>query len=651
MRSVTRAARHGHARQAIGPPVQLPTLRRQRGAGETAAAASDLSAELLRSALSPELARRALDQFRRRAHASTVIFWTIVRSSAMATLSSPAQAADLPPRELTCEATIRERLRRRDVLICRAGDNSGIEPLVPDGARSFLMVAAPGRGDTSGVLIVGWDASTPAADHNCVAPLRIAASTLLWATKRHDPIATLPETILRAIAHPIAVVDVDGTVSWVNNAWSQFSVLVSAFESVQAGSSYFECCRRAAAEGGTDFAELRDGIQAVARGERARHQATFRFPAPGGEEWVLVQATAMPQPSRGAVIVHHRLAPDRVSDLTAQLGERHFYDLIDALPIPIWIHGTDGRVIHGNTAWRHITNLRVEGDTGRWFDLFHPLDRARVRSIFAPAAEPPAAAVEVRMRAADGTYRWSMCAGAAVPNISGRGESFVGCGIDAGAARQSDTSPVMLHRLANAQEEERIRIARELHDDLGQQAAVLATKIGALATAREHHSARLKNALRDADRHVQDLAASIHHLSHQLHPPRLKLLGLVKTLDAMCRDVSKQRNMRVRFQSTDVPSNVAEPIALNVCRVAQEAVRNAVKHSGTHEIDVCLSAVAQQLTLTVTDRGRGFDPETTRTPGIGLQSMRERIEVIGGRFTIDTAPSMGTRITATLPLV
>jgi signal transduction histidine kinase len=216
------------------------------------------------------------------------------------------------------------------------------------------------------------------------------------------------------------------------------------------------------------------------------------------------------------------------------------------------------------------------------------------------------------------------------------------------SVRQHGVALEISPKLAVAQEEERSRIARELHDDLGQQTALLAAKISAVARARNLPSAR--RLLADANRHVQELAVSIHNLSHQLHPPRLKLLGLVKTLAAMCRDVSKQRQVRIRFHSSGVPADVPERIALCVCRVAQEAVQNAVKHSGSPAIDVELIGGAGQLTLRIADRGRGFDPRCIQTDGLGLLTMRERVELTGGRFAIDSAPSAGTRIDVVLPL-
>jgi signal transduction histidine kinase len=204
-------------------------------------------------------------------------------------------------------------------------------------------------------------------------------------------------------------------------------------------------------------------------------------------------------------------------------------------------------------------------------------------------------------------------------------------------------------KLVAAQEAERSRISRELHDDLGQRAALLAAKLESLAR-HPHLPVDLRQGVVDAQDSLQELAVAIHSLSHQLHPARLKLLGLVKTLGGLCRDVSKENSVKVHFQPDGIPSDVPERIALCVFRVAQEALQNAVKHSAAREIDVRLTATASRLMLRVKDKGRGFDPLTSQATGIGLLTMQERVELSGGQLTIKAAEARGTTIEAMLPL-
>ncbi len=247
-------------------------------------------------------------------------------------------------------------------------------------------------------------------------------------------------------------------------------------------------------------------------------------------------------------------------------------------------------------------------------------------------------------------YKWSVCVGAPNLAIDGSLQDYVGLCWDISAQRRAESSlRETASKLLAAQEAERSHIGRELHDDLGQRVALLAAKLVTLARLPRTAMA-LRAGLEDAQLNVQELAVAVHNLSHQLHPAKLRLLGLVNTLDALCRDVSTQNSLQVRFRAEGVPRDVPERIALCVFRVAQEALQNAVKHSAAREIDVSLIGTASQLTLRVNDTGRGFDPLASVAVGIGLLTMRERVELSGGQLTIRAADARGTTIEAILPL-
>ena len=202
-------------------------------------------------------------------------------------------------------------------------------------------------------------------------------------------------------------------------------------------------------------------------------------------------------------------------------------------------------------------------------------------------------------------------------------------------------------KLVAAQEAERSRIGHELHDDLGQRAALLAVKLEALSRNKRLSATRLRAGVADAERMLHELAVSIHELSHQLHPAKLRLLGLVATLEALCRDTGA----RVTFNAVNVPDDVPEQTALCVFRVTQEALQNAVKHSGAEDIHVQLGCTGTHLTLRVSDTGSGFDPSASDRSGIGLVTMHERVELSGGSLKISAARSTGTTIEATIPLL
>jgi signal transduction histidine kinase len=156
--------------------------------------------------------------------------------------------------------------------------------------------------------------------------------------------------------------------------------------------------------------------------------------------------------------------------------------------------------------------------------------------------------------------------------------------------------------------------------------------------------------LAEAQKGLQDLATSVHHLSHELHPGKLKLLGLGPTLVGLCRNISTESGVHVRFESVGLTAEVPEDSALCIFRVAQEALQNAVKHSAARNIEARVVATPSGLTLRISDDGTGFDRTRPRPEGLGLLTMRERVELMGGKLTIETGRGNGTTIEAWVPL-
>ena len=201
-------------------------------------------------------------------------------------------------------------------------------------------------------------------------------------------------------------------------------------------------------------------------------------------------------------------------------------------------------------------------------------------------------------------------------------------------------------RLLLAQEDERARIARELHDDISQQLALLTLELDLLRTAAPGDA---DNCANNAFDRAQTIASSIHSVLRRLHPTRLKMLGLVPALDGLCRDLS-QSDFAIDFAHNGVPPALPEEIGLCLFRVAQEAIQNAMKHSQAHHASVHLQVDGRQLVLTIGDDGIGFDVSAAWGMGLGLVSMRERLELVDGLLHIHSEPGAGTWVTATVPL-
>ena len=209
-------------------------------------------------------------------------------------------------------------------------------------------------------------------------------------------------------------------------------------------------------------------------------------------------------------------------------------------------------------------------------------------------------------------------------------------------------------RLLEAQEAERRRIARELHDDLNQRLALLSVELDLLARrppAATEATEEVARGLRALSARTKELSAAVHDLSHQLHPSMLEHLGLLGAVGVLCKEMTRHHGLEVRFTHHTLPEVIPEGVALCLYRIAQESLRNVVKHSGTDCATVELRGRWGAIRLRVADAGAGFDPAAvTAGGGLGLVSMRERLRSLGGRLVVQSAPLRGTRIHVSVPL-
>ena len=200
-------------------------------------------------------------------------------------------------------------------------------------------------------------------------------------------------------------------------------------------------------------------------------------------------------------------------------------------------------------------------------------------------------------------------------------------------------------RLLNAQEGERSRIARELHDDISQQLAVLKIDLKLLGRTVQGHAEAVAA---EAVKRTEEIVTSVHDLSHRLHPARLRLVGLVEALDGLQSELSRP-DVTITFAHENVPPMLVPDLNLCLFRIVQEALQNALKYSKAHNVSVDLRGVSDGIALTIVDDGVGFDVDAVWGRGLGLISMHERVEAIGGTFEIRSSPGAGTRLEVRVP--
>lgn len=205
----------------------------------------------------------------------------------------------------------------------------------------------------------------------------------------------------------------------------------------------------------------------------------------------------------------------------------------------------------------------------------------------------------------------------------------------------------MSRKLIEAQEQERSRIARELHDDISQQLALLAVE---LDQWEQGNPGVGHNYIREAKRRISTITQDLQNLSHQLHSSKLEYLGLVVAARSFCKEISEKNNMSVDFRSQGLSPSLPREVSLSLFRILQQALHNAVQHSGASKIEVRLWERSNEVHLEVEDHGRGFDfPAALQGAGLGLTSMQERARLVAGEITIDSRPMCGTKIHVRVP--
>jgi signal transduction histidine kinase len=203
--------------------------------------------------------------------------------------------------------------------------------------------------------------------------------------------------------------------------------------------------------------------------------------------------------------------------------------------------------------------------------------------------------------------------------------------------------------LIEAQEQERAWIAGELHDDISQRLSVLMMNLSGLRNRTS--LMEMQDGIDKTIQQASDLGSEIRALSHRLHSPSLDYVGLAAAASGYCSELAEQYKVKISFHSKDIPHNLSREVALCLFRVLQEALQNAIKHSGSEQFRVSLRAGSAEIELVVRDTGTGFEPaQAFKGRGIGLSTMKERLKLVSGTVSIDSGLGRGTTIHARIPL-
>jgi len=343
------------------------------------------------------------------------------------------------------------------------------------------------------------------------------------------------------------------------------------------------------------------------------------------------------------------------ADAALRASEGRFRTLADNSSSMVWMSGPDRRATWFSRRWLEFVGHPMEHELGDgWIQSVHPADLADLMSVSMNATHRRVPfTAEFRLRRCDGAWRWVFTYGA--PNFDSNEafQGYLGSSIDITERKLAEEAVRDLTgRLITAQESERGRIARELHDDISQQIAALAICLSAVKRSPDvRENAAVQKDLASLQHQIVSVTDSIRHLCHDLHPTVLDHGGLSLALRGHCADFARQHQVRVAFEADD---NLVLDRASALClfRVAQEALRNVARHAGADTVHVTIRKGDGEILLTVTDDGCGFDEVATRasTTRLGLRSIHERVRLAQGRCVIESAPGLGTTVSVVLPV-
>ena len=325
----------------------------------------------------------------------------------------------------------------------------------------------------------------------------------------------------------------------------------------------------------------------------------------------------------------------------------------EAAQVGVWTRDVGTDRLWSNSHWRHLFEFGEPNSFTftDWLQKLHPEDRERVDETLETAikaGEPYQ--TEYRIRLADGGIRWIRSTGQA-EHSDDNGTLVRGAAVDITQLKLAEKDAHELsHKLMNAQEKERARLARELHDDLSQSLALLSIKLQGLNN-KPNGPESIKKQVGQLTAQIQRLSSDVHRISHELHPSKLNQLGLESALRGFCREAGAVRGIKIEFECLNVPRDLPNDVTLCLYRIAQEAIQNINKHSGASVANINLSDVDSEIRLEVSDNGCGFNPDDVKSKeALGLVSMDERVRAVNGKLTIESVLDSGTKIEVRVPL-
>jgi PAS domain S-box-containing protein len=462
--------------------------------------------------------------------------------------------------------------------------------------------------------------------------------------------------IVDAYGPNTVLLDESGTVLHVNRKWHHFAVQQHLFgQSYGPGFNYFRTANDPGDSDPERTAVIKTCIKRLLAGDKSETSVKFTLQS-GIEEKVYKMRAAridLGDSRRGfRILVTHE------ETLTKNEPERHneerLYRLLETTNVMPWeadFNSFEFTYVGGQAVKILGYPLSQWTIPGFWTSHIHPEDRELAVSTCRRLSESlDHFDFEYRMIAADGRVVWIHDL-VSILRERDRPTTLHGFMIDITERKRTEEALRDLGgRLITAQEEERRRVARELHDDLSQRLAILSIELDQLRQKVPKGRQELEKSIRRLSSRAQDISTEVHRLSYQLHPAKLDHFGLAATVKSLCNELAEHHGININFHDRGIPEDLGKEEKLCLFRIIQESLNNVINHSEAREASVVLESTKGEVILRVSDNGRGFD-ETAQMNGLGFISMRERLRLVGGTMTIRSQPQIGTDITVSIPVV
>ena len=463
-----------------------------------------------------------------------------------------------------------------------------------------------------------------------------------------------PEDFLRAIVDAcvsnVAVLDESGSIIHASKAWSLFERNSADKNSTR----YFENCRRSTQSESDEDGRttLADDIQDILFGREKEFHRQYYFQSLTEQRPFLMHAARLNLPgSSFRILITHEELPSGKDDF--RNSKERFIELLGT-KILAWEGEIEGQ------RFNYVSEQAVKMlgyPVAEWYepnflvkhihedDLFWVLAAYQKQTRITQHFD-----LTFRMWTSNGTLVWVQN----LISVDAESEGVTklhGFMIDVSERKRAEEALKDVGgRLIAAQEEERRRVARELHDDFNQRLAVLSIELDQLGQ-KLRRQVPLHRTVQRLQTQAQENAAELHQLSYKLHPSKLDHLGLAAAVRSLCAELTESKKLKVEFHQSGFPATLERDITLCVFRIAQEGLRNCLKHSGAESARVVLTKTRNAVRLVVSDNGCGFNTKTgLMEKGLGFISMKERLHLLGGEINVYSRPLRGTRIEVSVPL-